>query len=59
MTDEGVKVQNQQAATNKYAYRRMGILEFKTAGNHTIKTSLEEGNVKTSSLKSILISPIK
>ena len=59
MTDEGVKVQNQQAATNKYAYRRMGILEFKTAGNHTIKTSLKEGDVKTSSLKSILISPIK
>jgi alpha-L-fucosidase len=58
-TDEDIKVQNQQAATNKYAYRRMGILEFKTAGNHTIKTSLIEGNVKTSSLKSILISPIK
>ena len=59
ITDEGIKVQNQQAATNKYAYRRMGILEFKTAGNHTIKTILVEGDAKTSSLKSILISPIK
>ncbi len=58
-TDEGVKVQNQQAATNKYAYRRMGILDFKTTGNHIIKTSLVEGDVKTSSLKSIKISPIK
>ena len=59
ITDEGIRVQNQQAATNKYAYRRMGILEFKTAGNHTIKTSLVEGDAKTSSLKSILISSIK
>lgn len=58
-TDEGVKIQNQQAATNKYAYRRMGILEFKTPGNHTITTSLVEGNTITSSLKSIVISPIK
>tara|TARA_R110001606_G_scaffold143046_1_gene282322 strand:- start:1096 stop:2880 length:1785 start_codon:yes stop_codon:yes gene_type:complete len=58
-TDEGIKVQNQQAATNKYAFRNMGILEFKTAGNHTIKTSLVEGDAKTSSLKSIKLSPIK
>ncbi|MEO9571957.1 MAG: alpha-L-fucosidase [Polaribacter sp.] len=58
-TDEGVKVQNQQAATNKYAFRRMGILEFKTAGNHVIKTALVEGDTKTSSLKSIKILPIK
>ena len=58
-TDEGIKVQNQQAATDKYAYRRMGILEFKTAGNHIIKTSLVEGDPQTSSLKSIKILPIK
>uniref|UniRef100_UPI001C54AF61 hypothetical protein n=1 Tax=Winogradskyella costae TaxID=2697008 RepID=UPI001C54AF61 len=58
-TDEGIKIQNQQAATDKYAYRRMGILEFKTAGNHIIKTSLVEGDAQTSSLKSIKILPIK
>jgi len=57
-TDEGIIVQNQQAATNKYSYRRMGIVEFKTSGNHTIKTSLVEGNAKTSSLKSIVFRPI-
>ena len=57
-TDEGVMVQNQQAATNKYDYRRMGIIEFKTSGNHIIKTSLVEGNPKTSSLKSIVFRPI-
>jgi len=58
-TSEGIVVQNQQAATEKYDYRRMGIIEFKKAGNHTLKTSLVEGNPKTSSLKSIVISPIK
>jgi alpha-L-fucosidase len=58
ITDEGILVQNQQAATEKYDYRRMGIVEFKTAGNHTIKTSLVEGNPKTSSLKSIVFRPI-
>jgi alpha-L-fucosidase len=58
ITDEGIVVQNQQAATEKYDYRRMGIVEFKTAGNHTIKTSLVEGNAKTSSLKSIVFRPI-
>jgi alpha-L-fucosidase len=57
-TDEGVMVQNQQAATDKYDYRRMGIIEFKTPGNHIIKTSLVEGNPKTSSLKSIVFRPI-
>jgi alpha-L-fucosidase len=57
-TDEGVVVQNQQAATEKYVYYPMGILEFKTAGIHKISVSLVEGDPKTSSLKSILIKPI-
>lgn len=58
-TSEGIVLQNQQAATEKYDYRRMGIIEFKKAGNHTLKTSLVEGDPKTSSLKSIVIRPIK
>lgn len=58
-TSEGILLQNQQAATEKYDYRRMGIIEFKKAGNHTLKTSLVEGDPKTSSLKSIVIRPIK
>ena len=58
-TDEGIKVQNQQAATDKYAYRNMGILEFKKTGNHVIKITLVEGDAETSSLKSIKLSPIK
>jgi alpha-L-fucosidase len=58
VTDEGIMVQNQQAATEKYEEYRMGILEFKTAGQHTISVSLVEGDPKTSSLESIIIKPI-
>ena len=52
-------VQNQQAATEKYVKYNMGILEFKTAGKHTISVSLVEGNPETSSLKSMVIKPIQ
>lgn len=58
-TDEGATVQNQQAATAKYIDYKMGILEFKKAGKHTISTSLVEGNGKTASLKSIKLIPIQ
>jgi alpha-L-fucosidase len=58
-TDEGVIVQNQQAATKKYEPYPMGIIEFKTAGKHSISVSLVEGNPKTSSLKAIVIKPIE
>jgi len=57
-TDEGVVVQNQQAATEKYRDYPMGILEFKKAGKHTIKVSLVEGDSETSSLESVYIYPI-
>jgi alpha-L-fucosidase len=57
-TDEGIMVQNQQAATEKYAFYNMGILEFETPGNHTITVSLVEGDKTTSSLKSVLLKPI-
>ncbi len=58
-TDEGIKVQNQQAATEKYQSYPMGIIEFKKAGKHTIAISLVEGNPETSSLKSVDIKPIQ
>ena len=58
VTDEGFVVQNQQAATPKYVNYNMGIIEFKTAGQHTISVSLVEGNPETSSLKSAVIKPI-
>jgi len=58
VTDEGVMVQNQQAATEKYQSYRMGIIQFEKAGRHTITVFLVEGNPKTSSLESINIKPI-
>jgi alpha-L-fucosidase len=57
-TDEGVVVQNQQAATDKYNSYRMGIIEFKTQGKHILSVSLVNGDTQTSSLESIKISPI-
>jgi alpha-L-fucosidase len=59
VTDEGIKVQNQQAATEKFNAYNMGIIEFKTSGKHTITVSLEEGNKVSSSLESVIIKPIK
>ena len=58
ITDEGIMVQNQQAATEKYQFYNMGIVEFKSTGKHTITVSLVEGDIKTSSLKALLIKPI-
>ena len=58
VTDEGVLVQNQQAATEKYQSYPMGILQFKKAGRHTVTVSLIEGDPITSSLESICIKPI-
>jgi alpha-L-fucosidase len=58
ITDEGILVQNQQAATEKYVDYPMGIIEFKTAGKHTISVNLVEGNAETSSLESIKMDPI-
>jgi alpha-L-fucosidase len=59
VTDEGIMAQNQQAATEKYVDYPMGIIEFKTAGKHTIAVNLVEGNPETSSLESIKIFPTK
>jgi alpha-L-fucosidase len=58
-TDEGIMVQNQQAATEKYDQYPMGIVEFKTSGKHQISVSLVDGNPETSSLKSVVIRPIQ
>lgn len=54
-TDEGIVVQNQQAATEKYRDYPMGILEFKKPGKHNIKVSLVDGVSDTSSLESVNI----
>ena len=58
-TDEGITVQNQQPATMQYQIFPLGIIEFKKPGKHTITVSLIEGNRKSSSLKSIIIKPLR
>ncbi|UBM60749.1 alpha-L-fucosidase [Marinilongibacter aquaticus] len=57
-TDEGISMQNQQAATEKYNYYNMGIVEFKSPGKKTISVELIDGDSDTSSLKSVLIKPV-
>ena len=59
VTDEDILIQNQQAATEKYVYYNMGIIEFKTSGDHTITVSLVDGDRKISSLKALKLTPIK
>jgi alpha-L-fucosidase len=56
-TGEGVVVQNQQAATEKYCDYPMGILEFKKPGKHVVTVKLIEGDPDTSSLESVKITP--
>ncbi len=57
-TGDKAMVQNQQAATKKYENYPMGILEFKTAGSHTITVSLVEGDPEKTSLEAILFRPV-
>jgi alpha-L-fucosidase len=56
-TDEDVLIQNQQAATEKYQFYPMGIVEFKSTGKHTLSISLIDGNPETSSLEAAMIRP--
>jgi len=59
VTDEGALVQNQQRATEAYQFHPMGVLQFKEAGKHRVTVSLVDGDMATSSLKSISIEPIQ
>ncbi|MDG1242657.1 MAG: alpha-L-fucosidase [Opitutae bacterium] len=58
-TDEGVTLQNQQAATSGYHAYPFGILNFKQPGKHKIMVSLVEGDPVKSSLKSIRLTPAR
>jgi alpha-L-fucosidase len=57
-TDEGVVLQNQQAASKVYHSYPYGILNFKTPGKHQLVVSLVEGNRIATSLKSIRLTPL-
>jgi alpha-L-fucosidase len=56
-TDEGVTLQNQQAASTIYHAQPFGLLTFKTPGKHTIAVSLVDGNREKTSLESLRLAP--
>jgi len=56
-TDEGAKLQNQQASTTGYHAYPFGLLNFKKPGKHKITVSLVDGGSKKISLKSIKLIP--
>jgi len=58
-TDEGEKLQNQQAAASVYHTYPIGLLTFRTPGKHTITVSLLDGERDEASLESVRISPVR
>jgi alpha-L-fucosidase len=56
-TDEGVSLQNQQAASTIYHAQPFGLLTFKQPGKHTIAVSLVDGARDKTSLEAIRLSP--
>jgi alpha-L-fucosidase len=56
-TDEGVSLQNQQAASTIYHAQPFGLLTFKTAGKHSVTVTLVDGARDKTSLESIRLSP--
>ncbi|MBT3294862.1 MAG: alpha-L-fucosidase [Verrucomicrobia bacterium] len=57
-TDEEACLQNQQAATEKYVAYPMGVLEFRSAGPHTITAALVEGDATSSRLQAVELHPV-
>ena len=57
-TSEGVKIQNQQAASHVYHTYPTGVIRFDKPGKHKISVSLVEGDPGKSSLEAIRFSPI-
>jgi alpha-L-fucosidase len=58
-TSEGVKFQNQQAASHIYKTYRTGIISFSKPGKHKISVSLVEGDPAKSSLEAITFTPVR
>lgn len=58
-TDEGVKLQNQQAATAVYHSYPFGILTFAKPGRHTITVGLVDGDPESTSLERIQLTPAR
>jgi len=57
-TDEGAIVQNQQNSSHVYDEFPMGLVEFKSAGRHTVRVSLVDGDPAKSSLQWLSFNPV-
>ncbi|PWJ57864.1 alpha-L-fucosidase [Dyadobacter jejuensis] len=55
---DGTFVQNEQNASSVYNYYEMGLLNFKTAGKHTISVEVKDGAIENASLKEIKLTPL-
>lgn len=58
-TSEGVKIQNQQAASHVYKAYRTGVIRFSKPGKHKVSVSLVEGDSTKSSLEAISFTPVR
>jgi alpha-L-fucosidase len=58
-TSEGVKIQNQQAASHVYKSYRSGVIHFSKPGKHKISVSLVDGDWAKSSLEAITFTPVR
>ena len=58
-TSEGVKIQNQQAASHIYKPYHTGVIRFSKPGKHKVSVSLIEGDPAKSSLEAITFTPVR
>jgi alpha-L-fucosidase len=58
-TSEGVKIQNQQAASHVYKSYHTGVLTFSKPGKHKVSVSLVEGDGSKASLEAIIFTPVR
>ena len=58
-TDEGERLQNQQAATSVYHAYPFGLLTFRSPGQRTITVTLVDGDREQASLEAVRLSPVE
>lgn len=58
-TSEGVRIQNQQAASHVYHSYPSGVIRFGQPGRHKVSVALVEGNGQKASLEAIRFIPVE
>jgi alpha-L-fucosidase len=58
-TSEGMKIQNQQAASSVYHSYAIGLISFSKPGKHKVSVSLVEGDGSQTSLEAIGFLPAR